>query len=317
MNNISLKKLNKIYLASPRGFCAGVTRAVAILDAVIEKHGPPVYMRHHIVHNRTIVANFQKKGAIFVEDINEIPDGSNVVFSAHGTPPHIYDQAKKKKLKIFDATCPFVHKVHMEAKYYAKQGFFIFYIGHKGHPEPIGVLGEISSSPAILINSLEEAKSVQPPQADILTVLTQTTLSFDDTKEIISILKKRFPSMTIPSVFDICYATQNRQNAVKELAKKADLILVIGSKESSNSNQLKITAEKEGSTAHLIDGVQDINIKWLKDIKNIGITAGASAPDHVINSVVNFLKKDNIPVEELLTVKENMHFPFNLISIQK
>lgn len=312
-NNI----IEKIYLASPRGFCAGVSRAIAILNFVLEKFGPPVYVRHQIVHNRIVVADFEKKGVIFCEDIEDIPDGSRVVFSAHGTQPQIYDVAKKKRLTVFDATCPLVTKVHLEAKRYAKEGYFILYVGHKRHQESIGVLGEVPPASSILISSLDEAKSVRPVQTEKLIVLNQTTLSFDDTNEIIALLRQRFPKMIQPPSFDICYSTQNRQNAVKELVKKVELVLVIGSKESSNANQLKEVAERKGAIAYLIDGIRDIKSKWLKNIKNVGITAGASTPDYVINDVVKFLQTGNVAVEELGIIKENAHFPFDLQLIQK
>jgi 4-hydroxy-3-methylbut-2-en-1-yl diphosphate reductase len=318
--NIDTSKFNnlrKIYLASPRGFCAGVSRAIAILNFVIDKFGSPIYVRHQIVHNRTIVADFEKKGVIFNENIDDIPDGSRVVFSAHGTEPQTYEIAKKKKMIVFDAVCPLVTKVHLEAKRYAKEGYFILYIGHKRHQEAIGVLGEVRSSSSALISSLEEAKSIQPEQTEKLIALSQTTVSFDDTNRIITLLQKRFPKMILPPAFDICYSTQNRQNAVKELAKKTELILVIGSKESSNANRLKEVAQKEGVTAYLIDGIQNIQNKWLKNIKNIGITAGASTPDYVINNVVKFFKTDSVAVEELETVRENIKFPFDLKLIQK
>ena len=311
------KVLGKIYLASPRGFCAGVSRAIAILNFALEKFGQPLYVYHQIVHNRTVVTDFEKKGVIFSENIEDIPDGSRVVFSAHGTQPKIYEIAKRKNLVIFDATCPLVTKVHLEAKRYSKEGYFILYIGHKHHPESIGVMGEVPSSSSILISSLEEAGSVQPPQTEKLVVLNQTTLSFDDTKKIINLLQERFPKMILPPSFDICYSTQNRQNAVKELAKKAELILVIGSKESSNSNRLKEAAEKEGSIAYLIDGIRDIKGEWFKNIKNIGITAGASAPDYIIDDVIKFLQTDKTVIEELKIIKEDIHFPFDLQLIQK
>jgi len=309
--------MKKIYLASPRGFCAGVSRAIAILNFVLEKFGPPVYVRHQIVHNRTIVADFEKKGVVFCEDINDIPDGSRAVFSAHGTPPQIYEAAKKKKLIVFDATCPLVTKVHLEAKRYAKEGYFIFYIGHKHHQEAIGVLGEVPSTSSVLISSLGEAESAKPTQTEKLIALSQTTLSFDDTSEIISLLQKRFPKMILPPSFDICYATQNRQNAVKELITKTDLVLVIGSKESSNASRLRELAERKGVTTYLIDGVKDIKSEWLRNAENIGITAGSSTPDYVINDIIDFLQKDGVTVEELETVKEDIQFPFDLKLIQK
>ena len=315
--NLRRKYLKKIYLASPRGFCAGVSRAIAILEFILKKYGPPLYVRHQIVHNRTVVADFEKKGVIFTENIDDIPDGSRAIFSAHGTTPQIYKVARKKELVVFDATCPLVNKVHLEAKRYAKEGYFILYIGHKNHQESIGVLGEVPSSSSALISSLEKAKSIRPRQTEKLIALSQTTLSFDDTEKIIALLQKRFPKMILPPAFDICFSTQNRQNAVKELAEKAELILVIGSKESSNANRLKEVAENKGATAYLIDGVQDIKSKWLKNIEYVGVTAGASTPGYLIDSVVKFLQTDNVIVEELETVKENIRFPFDLKLIQK
>ncbi|TRZ51226.1 4-hydroxy-3-methylbut-2-enyl diphosphate reductase [bacterium] len=302
-------KLKKIYLASPRGFCAGVERAVKIVDILLRKFGPPIYVRHQIVHNQSIISHFEKKGTIFIENLKEIPDNSKVVFSAHGCSQIIYQQAKKKKLKVYDATCPLVTKVHLEAKRYYQEGYFIFYIGHKNHPETEGVLGEIPDGHAALIQTIEETKKIQPPQKEKLIVLTQTTLSCDDTKNVIDLLRKRFPKLILPPAFDICFATQNRQNAVKALAKKTDLILVVGSKNSSNSNRLKEIAEKTGTAAYLIDGISEINVSWLEKVENLGITAGASTPDYVINQVIGYFANNKVRVEELITVKESVSFP--------
>jgi len=309
--------LEKIYLASPRGFCAGVLRAVLILDSVLEKFGKPIYVCHQIVHNRTVVGNFKKKGVVFIEDINDIPDKSYVVFSAHGVPPQFYEVAKNKKLNVFDATCPLVNKVHLEVKRYVKEGYYILYIGHKNHPEPIGVLGEVSSASSVLIDSLKKAKLIRPPQTERLIILNQTTLSMDDTKKNITLLKKRFSKIILPPSSDICFSTQNRQNAVKKLAKKVKIVLVIGSKESSNSNRLREAAEKEGAKAYLIDGVKDVKKEWLKNVKSVGITAGASAPNNIIDDVVKFLRTKNTIVKEIETVKENIRFPFDLKLLQK
>lgn len=303
-----MKKLKKIYLVSPRGFCAGVKRAIDIANLVLQKYKPPIYIRHQIVHNRHVISDFEKKGVIFVEDINNIPNGSVVVFSAHGSSPNLYQIAKRKKLKVFDAICPLVNKVHLEAKKYSQQGYFIFYIGHKNHPEAIGVLGEVSNQSIILIETLEDAEKIIPPQIDKLIVLTQTTLSFDDTKQIINCLKRRFTKLIQPPVFDICYATQNRQNAVKELAKKVDLVLVIGSKESSNSNRLREVVEKSGKRAYLINDKSEIQPSWLEKVENLGITAGASAPKYLINEVIGYFSKQKVKIEELIVVKENTHF---------
>ena len=308
MKNSNIKQ---IFLAVPRGFCAGVERAVDILDKVLKKHGSPVYVRHAIVHNKHVVKKFEKKGAVFVESLQQIPDGSVVVFSAHGSPPVFYDIAKKKNLKVYDAICPLVLKVHLEAKRYANEGFFIFYIGHHGHPEPEGVIGNVAKKSIALINNEKEAEEIVPPQTKRLIVLTQTTLSFDDTKKIIKKLKNKYPNLTLPSVFDICYATQNRQIAVKELAKKVQIIFVIGSKQSSNSVRLKETAKKHGVLSYLIDDVADIKNEWLNGVKKVGITAGASAPEDLVLRTVKYLRGKNVRVQKTITVKENIHFPIS------
>lgn len=284
-------------------------RAVTIVDLILKKYGAPIYVRHQIVHNAHVVSDFEKRGVIFVEDLNLVPDGSIVVFSAHGSPPDFYQKAKKKNLRLFDAVCPLVTKVHIEAKRYEKEGYFIFYVGHRRHPEPAGVIGEVSPKSIVLIENARQAKKVNPPQEEKLIVLTQTTLSFDDTKEIINILKKRFHQMILPPAFDICYATQNRQNAVKELAKKVDLVLVIGSKESSNSNRLRDVAKKEGVNAYLINDVIEIKENWLKKVEKLGITAGASAPENIIQSVIKYFSNDQVETEELQIIREKVYFP--------
>ncbi|MBI2051716.1 4-hydroxy-3-methylbut-2-enyl diphosphate reductase, partial [Candidatus Roizmanbacteria bacterium] len=301
--------IKQIYLAGPRGFCAGVERAVNTLDRVLKKYGPPVYARHAIVHNRHVVKRFERRGAIFVEDLNEIPDGSVVVLSAHGSPPAFYEIAKKKNLKVHDAMCPLVLKVHIEARKYANEGYFIFYVGHRGHPEPEGVMGNVPPESIALVETIEEALSIKPPQEEKLIVLTQTTLSFDDTKKIIATLQKKFKKLTLPPAFDICYATQNRQLAVKELAKKAKLVLVIGSLESSNSVRLTEVAKKEGARAYLIDDASHIDSSWLKGVNTVGITSGASAPDDLVMSVVDHLRTNGTKIQELTTIKEKVFFP--------
>ena len=301
-------KVEGIYLAGPRGFCAGVARAVNALDEVLKLHGAPVYARHAFVHNRTIVERFEKKGAIFVEELNEIPDGATVVFSAHGSPPNFFKTAKKKKFKLYDATCPLVLKVHIEAKKYASDGYFIFYVGHKGHPEPIGVMGNVPTESIVLVESAEEARKIMPPQTEKLIVLTQTTLSFDDTKEILNSLQEHFPTMIRPPAFDICYATQNRQVAVKAMAKEVDVVIVIGSPESSNSVQLRETAKKEGIPAYLIDGPDQLEQGWFSNVKNVGITAGASAPEDVVLDVVKALSDEDTKMKELIVKVENVKF---------
>lgn len=304
----STPTITDIYLAGPRGFCAGVARAVNALDEVIKIHGAPVYARHAIVHNRTIVERFEKKGAIFVEDLNKIPKGSVVVFSAHGSPPNFFKVAKKKKFKLYDATCPLVLKVHIEAKKYAGDGYFIFYVGHKGHPEPIGVMGNVPKNSIALVETAEEAKKIIPPQTEKLIVLTQTTLSFDDTKEILNSLQEHFPTMIRPPAFDICYATQNRQVAVKAMAKEVDMVIVIGSPESSNSVQLRETAKKLGTKAYLIDGPAQLEQEWFMNVSKVGITAGASAPEDLVLNVVKELSSDATRLRDLIVKVENVKF---------
>lgn len=303
------KKPKELYLASPRGFCSGVNRAVKIVDLVLKKHGPPIYVRHQIVHNRHVVNDFEKKGVIFIEDIDKVPSGSIIIFSAHGTPPEIYAKAKKKKLKVYDAACPLVTKVHLEAKRYEKEGYYIIYIGHRNHPEPIGVIGEVSSKSIAFISTLDDVNKVEPPQTEKIIVLSQTTLSLDDTEKIIRRLRIRFPKLILPPSSDICFSTQNRQNAVKELAKKAELILVIGSKESSNCNRLKKTAEKSGVPAYLINDKSEIKYSWFENIERLGITAGASTPDYLVDEIVSLFKKQGVIIYEIETIKENISFP--------
>ncbi|MDP3974522.1 MAG: 4-hydroxy-3-methylbut-2-enyl diphosphate reductase [bacterium] len=306
-----MKKFNikTIHLASPRGFCAGVERAVDILGKVLERYGPPVYSRHAIVHNRRVVSDFEKKGAIFVEDIHQIPDGSRVVFSAHGSPPEFYEIAKQKNFKLFDAMCPLVLKVHIEAKKYASGGYYIFYIGHRGHPEPEGVMGNVKNNSIKLIGSETEALNVKPPQEDRLIVLTQTTLSFDDTKKIIETLKKRFSKLILPPAFDICYATQNRQVAVKSLSKKVEVVIIIGSPASSNSNRLREVAEREGRKSYMIDSTFAIKDTWFENVENVGISAGASSPENLVNEVIDYIKNKDTKIFEEHVIKEKVYFP--------
>ena len=279
----------KIYLASPRGFCAGVDRAIDIVELALKIFGPPVYVRHAIVHNRWVVNQLKEKGAVFVEDIEDIPEGAVTVFSAHGVSPQVRENAKKRKLKVIDATCPLVTKVHMEAKRFAKEGYTILLVGHKGHVEVEGTMGEAPDR-IILIETPEDAEKVQVPDPQRVAVITQTTLSVDDTREIIEILRKRFPAIETPKADDICYATQNRQDAVKELVRICDLILVIGSKQSSNSNRLREVAEKNGVTSYLVSDETEIAETWLKGIRAVGITSGASTPEFLVERVINKLK---------------------------
>lgn len=301
--------LKKIIVAQPRGFCAGVERAVHTVDLLIEKYGPPLYVRHHIVHNDYVVKEFEKRGVIFVEDINVVPEGSRVVFSAHGSPPSLYEQARKRHLQVIDATCPLVTKVHVEAKRFAANGYFIFYIGHKNHPETVGVLGEVVPTQIVLLETIADAQKIQPCQQEKLVILNQTTLGVDDTKEIVEVLKDRFLNAIMPTGRDICYATQNRQDAVKVLAKVVDLVIVVGSPTSSNSNRLKEVAEKQGVKAYLVNDKKEIDPVWFKGVGVLGVTSGASVPDELVTALVKFFSCPGVEVEELRLVDESrIHF---------
>jgi 4-hydroxy-3-methylbut-2-enyl diphosphate reductase len=306
--------LHKVLLAKPRGFCAGVVRAIDIVNIALEVYEKPLYVRKEIVHNRHVVDELRAKGTVFVDSLLEVPSGATVVFSAHGVSPEVRRNAKAKNLKVIDATCPLVTKVHLEAIKYAKQGFTIVLIGHKGHEEVVGTMGEAPQD-MVLISSKEEVAFLNPPDPKKIAYLTQTTLSLDETREIIATLRERFPNVVGPPSEDICYATQNRQESVQAMAKLADLILVVGSANSSNSNRLVEEAQKSGAEAHLIDDYRDIQETWLKDAHVVGVTAGASAPEILVQQVVDHLKSRGAQiVEEFETIKENVHFalPSNL-----
>ncbi|MEQ9116144.1 MAG: 4-hydroxy-3-methylbut-2-enyl diphosphate reductase [Rickettsiales bacterium] len=297
-----------LFLAQPRGFCAGVERAIDIVEKAINKYGPPIYVRHEIVHNKYVVDDLKKKGAIFVEEISDIPKGARTVFSAHGVSDKVEDDAKNKDLPVIDATCPLVTKVHLQAQKQEINKKEIIIIGHKGHPEVEGTSGKIKSK-AIIISEPEEVESLKVKNPDNLAYVTQTTLSVDDTKKVIDALKNKFPKIEGPDINDICYATQNRQNAVRELAKNVDLILVIGAKNSSNSNRLRDLGEEMGINSYLIDGFSDINPNWLIGKKSIGITAGASAPEILVDGVIDYLKsKFDIQMRSIDGIKENIKF---------
>ena len=297
----------KIYLARPRGFCAGVDRAIRTVELALEKFGKPIYVKHAIVPNRHVVRSLVEKGAIFVENPEEIPDGSVVIFSAHGSPPEHYEIARRKNFKLIDATCPLVHKVHREARKFVSQGYHIVYVGHKNHVEAIGVKGEAPDKIDI-IETKEEALSYRPP-SDKLALLTQTTLSVDDTREIIEILRKRFPHIVLPPREDICYATQNRQDAVKRLAMVSDVVLVVGSPESSNSNRLREVAENYGARSYLIEDEEAIDARWLEGVRAVGITSGASTPERLVKRVVERLKEmGGDGVEEITGIVERIRF---------
>lgn len=299
--------LERIILASPRGFCAGVDRAIKIVEKALEVFGAPIYVRHQIVHNSHVVSELEAKGVVFIEELTEVPDDQVVIFSAHGISPKVREEAKLRGLNTIDATCPLVTKVHLEAVSYHKKGYRIFLIGHKGHQEVVGTMGE---APMELIETLEDVEKLETSDSDQIGCLTQTTLSLDDTKVILDALKSKFPNMNIPAADDICYATQNRQNAVKDLAKHCDLVLVIGSETSSNSKRLVDTAKAYGANSYLIENAFAMDLTWLAGIKSLGVTSGASGPEELVQELLDKVQKmfPDAKVETLDTVKENMVF---------
>lgn len=300
----------ELLIASPRGFCAGVERAVDIVDQAIQIYGAPLYVKHEIVHNHQVVQRLRDKGAIFVEDLAEVPAGATLVFSAHGVPPADRTAAEARGLRVIDATCPLVTKVHLEAIRFAKQGYYIVYVGHRGHPEPIGTLGEIGPAQGVLVESPGEADTLTVPDPEKVMVLTQTTLSVDDTREILERLRARFPLLRTPPTDDICYATSNRQAAVKELARECDLVLIIGSRTSSNSNRLVEVARAAGARAHLLESPELIDPAWLAGARSVGLSSGASAPEDLVETAVERLKSLGVEsVREVCTVEEDMFFP--------
>ena len=303
----------KVLLANPRGFCAGVDRAIDIVNQALKKFGPPIYVRHEVVHNKTVVDELKSKGVIFVDELSEVPQSSHVIFSAHGVSQKVENEAKEFNLISFDATCPLVTKVHSEVQRHVRAGRDIILIGHEGHPEVEGTLGRHnpinSKSKIYLVQDEEEARSLTVSQPENLTYVTQTTLSLDDTIAIVKILYKLFPKILKPKSDDICYATQNRQDAVKQLALESEFIVVIGSRNSSNSNRLKELAERCGATSILIDSAEELDFKSLSKYKSIGITAGASAPESIVQSVVQAISLElNTVAEELGENKENIYF---------
>ncbi|MCB1811775.1 MAG: 4-hydroxy-3-methylbut-2-enyl diphosphate reductase, partial [Candidatus Competibacteraceae bacterium] len=284
----------QIHLANPRGFCAGVDRAIAIVERALEQFGAPIYVRHEVVHNRFVVDNLRQRGAIFVEELSDIPDDAIVIFSAHGVSQAVRQNARQRGLRVFDATCPLVTKVHMEVVRHSRAGREAILIGHAGHPEVEGTLGQYDNRHGgrmYLVETPADAEQLQVKNPTDLAYVTQTTLSMDDTARVIDTLRTRFPAIQGPRKDDICYATQNRQDAVRALSQNCDLLLVVGSRNSSNSNRLRELAEKEGISAYLIDTAEDINPDWLQKINNIGVTAGASAPEQLVQSVVERLQQ--------------------------
>lgn len=301
----------KIILANPRGFCAGVDRAISIVELALEIHGAPIYVRHEVVHNRFVVNGLRERGAIFVEELDEVPDGAIVIFSAHGVSQAVRQEAKRRELKVFDATCPLVTKVHMQVARASRKGTKAILIGHEGHPEVQGTMGQYDNENGgiFLVESVEDIAKLNIKDDSDLTFMTQTTLSLDDTADAIAALKAKYPNIQGPRKNDICYATTNRQQAVRELAKQTDLVLVVGSKNSSNSNRLAELATRMGVQARLIDGAEDIDPSWLENVNTIGLTAGASAPEILVQSVIAHLKElGATEVENLQGVEENMFF---------
>jgi 4-hydroxy-3-methylbut-2-enyl diphosphate reductase len=313
-------KIDKLVLAKVRGFCAGVVRAIEVVEKTLEICGKPVYVRHEIIHNRYVVDELRKKGAVFVEELSEVPEGSWLIFSAHGVGPAVVQEARDRKLKQIDATCPLVTKVHLEAIALAKQDYTIMLIGHRDHVETIGTLGEAPEH-MIVVGNVAEAETVQVPNPEKIAYLTQTTLSLDDTREIVAVLKRRFPKLNAPKKDDICYATQNRQNAVKAMLPEADLLLVLGAPNSSNSNRLCEVARSKGIPSHLIERASDIKDEWLEGVKILGLTSGASAPEILVQEVVALVRERYgvTEVEEIETVEETEHFglPSEIIKLMK
>ena len=298
----------KLLVAAPRGFCAGVERAIQIVELALEKHGAPVYVRHEIVHNRFVVDSLKAKGAVFVKELDEVPDGAQVIFSAHGVPKAIPATAQERGLDWLDATCPLVSKVHRQAERLVEQGRHILFVGHAGHPEVIGTFGQVPEGSMTLIETVEDAESVQPPTPE-LGFLTQTTLSVDDTADIVATLQRRFPSLIGPKGEDICYATSNRQTAVKAIALQCQLVLVIGAENSSNSQRLREVAAREGSQARLIQRAAGIDWSWFDGVTTVGLTAGASAPEVLVQEVLDALRcRFDVTIEEVTTANEQVVF---------
>jgi len=304
----------QIKLANPRGFCAGVDRAIEIVERALESLGAPIYVRHEVVHNRFVVESLKQRGAIFVDELSDIPDGNTVIFSAHGVSQAVKQEADKRDLRVFDATCPLVTKVHLEVMRHCKNSFEVILIGHKGHPEVEGTMGQYrAENPEArgiyLVETPEDVAELDIINPDQVAFVTQTTLSMDDTAKVIEALKTRFPKIVGPKKNDICYATQNRQDAVKQLSGECDLLLVVGSPNSSNSNRLKELAKQHGTNAYLIDDANDIDTRWLKGIHKIGVTAGASAPEILVKQVVERLQQEtNGEIMEEQGKEENITF---------
>ena len=300
----------RVILAQPRGFCAGVERAIEIVERALRKFGPPIYVRHEIVHNRYVVEDLRKRGAIFVDDLAEVPAGARTIFSAHGVARRVQDEAAERELPVIDATCPLVAKVHNQGRRYASQGREVVLIGHAGHAEVEGTVGQVPGK-VHLVQTVEDVADLEVADPEKLAYVTQTTLSVDDTRGIIAALQARFPGIVGPDVRDICYATQNRQQAVRELAREVDLILVVGSRNSSNSNRLREIGAELGKPSYLIDDAADLDPAWFAGIASVGVTAGASAPELLVRGVLDGLRQlEEIEVTALDGVAEDVRFRF-------
>jgi 4-hydroxy-3-methylbut-2-enyl diphosphate reductase len=298
----------RVILANPRGFCAGVTRAIDIVEQAIDRFGAPVYVRHEIVHNRFVVDQLRDKGAVFVDELSDVPDGATTVLSAHGVARSVEDEAKRRQLPVIDATCPLVTKVHIQGRRYAKTGRRIVLIGHAGHAEVIGTIGQIDA-PVLLVSSAEDVAALQLDPATPLAYITQTTLSVDDTRGVIAALQARFSDVVGPDIDDICYATQNRQTAVRKLAEVSDMLIVVGSRNSSNSSRLREIGAEMGIRSYLVDSGDDVDPAWLAGVDSVGITAGASAPDALVDSVIRRLRTlRQVSITQLDGINENIEF---------
>ena len=298
----------KIFLLKPRGFCAGVVRAIDVVKIALDLYGPPVYVRKEIVHNKHVVDELREAGAIFVEELDEVPVGARAIFSAHGVAPSVRRQARERRLDVIDATCPLVTKVHLEAVRFARDGYSIVLIGHKDHDEVIGTLGEVPDR-SYLVETVDDVDRLELPDPARVRYLTQTTLSLDETRDLISRLKERYPHLQGPPAQDICYATENRQMAVKAISEAIDLLLVVGSENSSNSKRLVEVGDNFGVCSHLVNDCSDVDTAWLDGVKNVGVTAGASAPEHLVRSLIEFLREHGFrQMEEIELVDEDVRF---------
>ncbi len=300
---------SEIILAEPRGFCAGVDRAIDIVEHALSKFGAPIYVRHEIVHNTHVVNDLRSRGAIFIEDLNDVPPGATLVFSAHGVPKAVEHEAQRRGFRVFDATCPLVTKVHVEVAKLHREGYEFIMIGHKGHPEVEGTMGQLSEG-IHLVEDVDDVATVQPSQSERLAVVTQTTLSVDDAAEIMAAVQKRFPQIRPPKQQDICYATQNRQDAIKVLSPQVDIVIVVGSPSSSNSNRLRDVAAKYGTPSYMVDNADELQPEWLVGKRTIGLTAGASAPDILVQQVIARLRElGAVSVRTLAGIQETVKFP--------